>query len=240
LISPGQIVKVKVLKIEPDKKGRQKIALSMKALEPEIWEKGFSFKEGDVISGKVTRLMDFGAFVEVAPGAEGLVHISEIGYEKIPHPSRVLQEGQPVDVHVQKIDFENRRLSLSIKDAAIKQRLSEEAPVSKEIGQILQGIIEDQKPYGLFVRLPQLGINVRGLLPMEELIDTDKGDLKKKFPRGKEIAVEIIALEEDKIRLSQRSMKDRKDREDFDRYLQKGEKGKGLGSLGEALKKALK
>ncbi len=239
-VSPGQIVRVKVLKMEPDKKGRQKIALSMKALEPEIWEIGFPFKEGDVISGKVTRLMDFGAFVEVAPGVEGLVHISEIGYEKIPHPSRVLQEGQPVDVHVQKIDFENRRLSLSIKGAAIKQRLSEEAPVSKEVGQILQGIIEDQKPYGLFIRLPQLGMNVRGLLPMEELIDTDKADLKKKFPRGKEIAVEIIALEEDKIRLSQRSMRDRKDREDFDQYLKKGEKGKGLGSLGEAFKKVMK
>ncbi len=240
VLTSGQVVKVKVLKMEPDKRGRLKISLSMKALEPEIWDQGFAFKEGDVIPGKVIRLMDFGAFVEVAPGLEGLVHVSEISYEKIPHPSRFLQEGQQVEVLVQRIDLGSHRLSLSIKDAAVKQRLSQSESVTRDVGQVLQGIVEDQKPYGLFVRLPQLGMDVRGLLPMEELLDADKGELKKKFPRGKEIAVEIIALEEDKIRLSQRSMKDRKDREGFDQYLKKEEKEKGLGILGEALKKAMK
>jgi small subunit ribosomal protein S1 len=240
ILAAGQAVKVKVLRIEAEKGGRPRIALSIKALEPEIWDQGFAFREGDVISGRVTRLVDFGAFIEIARGVEGLVHISEISYEKIPHPSRALKEGQAVEVLVQKIDPENRRISLSIKDAAIKQKMPRDAAAVREVGQILQGIVEDQKPYGLFVRLPQLGMNVRGLLPLEELLEGDKGDLKKKYPRGKELTVEIIALEEDKIRLSQRSMKEKKDREEFENYLQKEGRGPKLGTLGEALKRALK
>ena len=93
VLEPGQMVKVKILKIEPEKEGRQKIALSMKALEPEVWEKGFAFKEGDVIPGTVSRLADFGAFVEVAPGLDGLVHVSEISYQRVSHPSGFLKKG---------------------------------------------------------------------------------------------------------------------------------------------------
>jgi small subunit ribosomal protein S1 len=238
VLKTGQKVKVKVLKIDPDKGGRRKIALSLKALEQSPWEKGFPFKEGEVISGTVSRLADFGAFVEVAPGVDGLVHLSEISYDRVPHPSRVLKEGDRVDVLVLKIDEEKRRISLSIKDAAIKQRIVDAGgEVRLEVGQVLKGIVEDQKSYGLFIRLPQLGMGVRGLLPMEELVQSEKSDVKKRLPRGREIQVEIISIDEKgRIQLSQKVTKEKQDREDYEKFLKKEEPPGKLGTLGELFK----
>ena len=238
VLKVGQKVKVKVLRIDPVKGGRRKIALSIKALEQSPWEKGFPFKEGEVIPGTVSRLADFGAFVEVAPGVDGLVHLSEISYERVHHPSRVLQEGDRVDVLVLKIDEEKRRISLSIKDAAIKQRIVDSGgEVRPEVGQVLKGIVEDQKSYGLFIRLPQLGMGVRGLLPTEELVQSEKGDVKKRLPRGREIQVEIIAIDEKgRIQVSQKVTKERQDREDYEKFLKKEEPAGKLGTLGELFK----
>ena len=239
ILKPGQQVKVKVLKIEADKEGRPKISLSIKALEPDSWEKGLGFEEGEVIRGKVSRLTDFGAFVEVAPGVDGLVHISEISYERVPHPNKFLKEGETVDVLVMGIDREMRRISLSIKEATVKKRMETEGSdqVRLEVGQILKGIVEESKPYGLFVRLPQCGPKVKGLLPLEELRESEKGDIKKRFPRGQEIQVEIAAIDErGRIRLSQRVMEEREDRKDYEKFVEKEEKGGKLGTLGDLFK----
>jgi len=241
ILKPGQQLKVKVIKIEPDKDGHPKISLSIKALEPDSWEKGLGFEEGEIIRGKVSRLTDFGAFVEVAPGVDGLVHISEISYERIHHPSKLLHVGDMVDVLVMGIDRETHRVSLSIKEATIKKRMEQEGEgsdkVRLEVGQALKGIIEDIKPYGLFVRLPQLGMKVRGLLPVEELRDSEKGDVKKRFPKGREIRVEIVSIDEKgRIRLSQKVVEEREDREDYKRFLEREDKGGKLGTLGDIFK----
>jgi len=241
ILKTGQLVKVKVMKIEADKEGRPKISLSIKALEPDSWEKGLGFEEGEIICGKVSRLTDFGAFVEVAPGVDGLVHISEISYERVSHPSKYIHEGDMVDVLVMGIDREKRRISLSIREATIKKKMEKEGEGSNkvrlEVGQILRGIVEDSKPYGLFIRLPQLGPKVGGLLPMEELKESEKGDVKKRFPRGQEIQVEIISIDEQgRIRLSQRVMEEREDREDYKKFLEKEDKGGKLGNLGDIFK----
>jgi small subunit ribosomal protein S1 len=241
LLKPGQSIKVKVIKIEQDKDGHPKISLSIKALEPDSWEKGLGFEEGEIIRGKVSRLTDFGAFVEVAPGVDGLVHISEISYERIHHPSKLLHVGDMVDVLVMGIDRETHRVSLSIKEATIKKRMEQEGEgsdkVRLEVGQALKGIIEDIKPYGLFVRLPQLGMKVRGLLPVEELRDSEKGDVKKRFPKGREIRVEIVSIDEKgRIRLSQKVVEEREDREDYKRFLEREDKGGKLGTLGDIFK----
>jgi small subunit ribosomal protein S1 len=240
VLQPGEQVKVKVLKIEPDKEGKPKISLSMKALEPDSWEKGLGFEEGEIIRGRVSRLTDFGAFVEVAPGVDGLVHISEISYERLSHPSRLLKEGDPVDVLVMGIDSEAHRISLSIKEVGVKRKIIEEEGSDKvrlEAGQVLRGIVEDVKPYGLFVRLPQFGGKVKGLLPNEELRGSEKGDVKKRFPRGKEIQVEISSIDEKgKIRLSQRAMEEREDREDYEKFLEKEDRSGKLGTLGDVFK----
>jgi small subunit ribosomal protein S1 len=240
ILKMGQQVKVKVLKIESDKKGRPKISLSMKALEPDSWEKGLELEEGQIVHGKVSRLMDFGAFVEVAPGVDGLVHISEISYERISHPSQLLHEGDGIDVLVMGIDRETRRISLSIKEVALQKRITEETGLEKvrlEVGQVLKGVVEDSKPFGLFIRLPQLGPKVRGLLPVEEIKGSEKGDIKKKFPRGREVQVEIISVDEKgRIRLSQRTMEEREDREDYKKFVEKEDKGGNLGTLGDLFK----
>ena len=241
ILKPNQQVKVKIVKIEPDKDGQLKIALSMKALEPDPWEKGLGFEEGEIIRGKISRLTDFGAFIEVAPGVDGLVHISEISYERIPHPSKVLHVGDKVDVMVMGIDKDTHRLSLSIKEAVIKKRMFEDGEgsdkVRLEVGQTLKGIIEDIKPYGLFVRLPQLGVKARGLLPTEELGGSEKGDVKKRFPKGREIRVEIVSIDEKgRIRLSQKVVEEREDREDYNRFLGREDKAGKLGTLGDIFK----
>jgi small subunit ribosomal protein S1 len=239
ILKPGQQVKAKVLKIESDKNGHPKISLSIKALEPDPWDKGLGFGEGEIIRGKVSRLTDFGAFVEVAPGVDGLVHISEISYERLPHPSKFLHVGDEVDVMVMGIDLETHRISLSIKEAMIKKRTEGEGSdkVRLEVGQALNGIVEDSKPYGLFVRLPQLGTKARGLLPMEELRDSEKGDVKKKFPKGREIRVEIVSIDDKgRIRLSQKAIEEREDGEDYKRFLEKEDKSGKFGTLGDILR----
>jgi len=240
ILKPGQQVKVKVMKIESGKEGRPKISLSIKALEPDTWDKGLGFEEGEIIHGKVSKLADFGAFVEVAPGVDGLVHISEISYERVSHPEKLLKEGDGVDVLVMGIDRETHRISLSIKEVAIKKKMEMQEGSEKvrlEVGQILTGIVEDSKPYGLFVRLPQFGPRVRGLLPIEEIRVSERGDVKKKFPKGQEIRVEIISIDEKgRIRLSQRVMEEREDRKDYEKFVEKEEKGGKLGTLGEIFK----
>ena len=177
----------------------------------------------------------------MAPGVDGLVHISEISYERISHPSRFFHEGDEVEVLVMGVDRETRRISLSIKEATIKKRMEMEGEgkdkARLEVGQTLRGIVEDSKPYGLFIRLPQFGPKVRGLLPMEELKDSGKRDVKKKFPRGQEIQVEIISIDEQgKIRLSQKVIEEREDKEDYKKYLEKEDKRGKLGTLGDVFK----
>ncbi|WP_055107753.1 30S ribosomal protein S1 [Paenibacillus ihumii] len=119
VLSEGQQVKVKVLKVDPEK---GKISLSIKAATPGPWETaGEQFKTGDIVSGEVKRLVNFGAFVEIAPGVEGLVHISQISHKHIGTPHEVLKEGQTVQVKVLDVNTAEQRISLSIKE-------TEEAP----------------------------------------------------------------------------------------------------------------
>jgi len=118
VLSLGQEVAVKVLEVKGDEKNGERISLSIKALEPDPWEGDFDFEEGDILTGTVRNLVPYGAFVEIAPGLEGLVHISEISKKRIHHPREALKEGQPVEVMVLEINREQRRISLSLKEAS--------------------------------------------------------------------------------------------------------------------------
>jgi small subunit ribosomal protein S1 len=119
LLSLGQEVDVAVLKIEPAAKGDkagERISLSLKALANDPWrETAAALVEGARVKGKITRLQPFGAFVEIAPGVEGLIHISELGAgRRINHPKEVVSVGQEVEAVVLSIDHERRRLGLSM------------------------------------------------------------------------------------------------------------------------------
>lgn len=118
VLEVGQPVQVKVLAVDPEK-GR--ISLSIKQTMPEPWERvAQEIAEGDVLEGKVRRLTDFGAFVEVMPGVEGLVHISQIAHNHVATPSDVLTSGQDVQVKVLTVNAPEHRLGLSIK--ALQER----------------------------------------------------------------------------------------------------------------------
>jgi small subunit ribosomal protein S1 len=117
-LTVGQEVMVQVLQIKTDEKDLERISLSMKALEPDPWETELGFEEGDIVWGRVRNLAQFGAFIEIIPGLEGLVHISEMAHKRIRHPKERLKEGQEVEVKVLEINKEQRRISLSIKEVS--------------------------------------------------------------------------------------------------------------------------
>jgi small subunit ribosomal protein S1 len=125
----GQDVKVKVLDIDRD---RQRISLGLKQTQSDPWQQVVeSYSEGDVVQGRVTKVVTFGAFVEILPGVEGLVHISELAQHHVENPREVVSQGQAVNVLILEIDAERRRLSLSLKrvedGAAPRPRPGEEA-----------------------------------------------------------------------------------------------------------------
>ncbi|RYM05383.1 30S ribosomal protein S1 [Sporolactobacillus sp. THM7-7] len=113
VVSEGDRVKVKVLSVDPES---ERISLSIKATQPGPWETAKDkIHPGDVLEGTVKRLVPFGAFVELLPGVEGLVHISEISHTHIGTPDEVLTEGQEIKVKVLDVNFEDQRVSLSIR-----------------------------------------------------------------------------------------------------------------------------
>ncbi|MBI4763925.1 MAG: S1 RNA-binding domain-containing protein [Deltaproteobacteria bacterium] len=117
-LTAGQEVTVQVLQIKADEKNQERISLSMKVLEPDPWETELGFNEGEIVLGRVRNLAQFGAFIEIAPGIEGLVHISEIAHKRIRHPKEILKEGQEIEVKVLEINQKQRRISLSIKEVS--------------------------------------------------------------------------------------------------------------------------
>jgi small subunit ribosomal protein S1 len=119
VVKEGDKVRVQVLKVDPE---NERISLSIRATQPGPWQQvASSINIGDIVTGTVKRLVQFGAFVEVAPGVEGLVHISQIAHRHVGTPHEVLKEGQEVKVKVLDMNADEKRISLSIKE-------TEEAP----------------------------------------------------------------------------------------------------------------
>ncbi|MBP1155241.1 MULTISPECIES: 30S ribosomal protein S1 [unclassified Paenibacillus] len=119
VVKEGDQVQVQVLKVDPE---NERISLSIRATQPGPWQQVQNkIKIGDIVTGTVKRLVQFGAFIEVAPGVEGLVHISQIAHRHIATPFEVLKEGQEVQAKVLDINIDEKRISLSIKE-------TEEAP----------------------------------------------------------------------------------------------------------------
>jgi len=121
VVSVGETVRVKVLDIDRD---RQRISLGLKQTQEDPWTRVLNeYKQGDALEGKVTKVVAFGAFVEIVPGVEGLVHISELADHHVDNPGEVVQPGQDVWVRILEIDEARRRISLSIKRAQPSQNL---------------------------------------------------------------------------------------------------------------------
>lgn len=180
-LSKDQEVTVQVLNLEIDEKGIERISLSMKALEPDPWETGLPFLDGDLVKGVVRNLTPYGAFVSVGPGLEGLVHISEIAHKHIRHPREMLKEDQEIVVKVLEINKEQRRISLSIKEAPSISDLETDALTLETIrtGDVIRRRVKEDQvspmegseggsiPSGPQTRghqTPQVGLLVKGVV----------------------------------------------------------------------------
>jgi 4-hydroxy-3-methylbut-2-enyl diphosphate reductase len=114
VVKVGQEIEVKVLDVIPEK---ERISLSLRQTQPDPWTRAMQeLKSGDIVKGRITRLVNFGAFVELRPGVEGLVHISQIADYHVKHPSDVLKEGEEVEVKVLELKPEAKRIGLSMKE----------------------------------------------------------------------------------------------------------------------------
>ena len=195
----GDKVKVRVLKLETGKDGKPRIALSIKAASPDPWE-GVAerFTPGQRVTGTVVRLTDFGAFVALAPGIDGLVHVSEAATHRIATVKDALKKNQSIEAIVLSVDPEKRRIALSV-----RQALEASLPPAREpqVGETLEGRVGNVVAFGVFVDLPEFGARASGLLPRELSGQPREADLKEHFKVGQPLRVEVIELREGKIRL---------------------------------------
>jgi small subunit ribosomal protein S1 len=235
VLSIGDKVKVKVIGIEDGKRpGDKKLSLSIKQVGGDPWD---NVKEivhiGDALKGKVTRCAKFGAFVEIAPGIEGLVHISEMSYiKRVLKVEEVVNEGDFVAVTVKEIDTENRRVSLSMKDAEGDPWVDIENKYS--LGQALSGTIEKKERFGYFISLEP---GITGLLPKSKIDGSSKPSDIEKFREGDSIPVIIERINPDERKISL-APTDAADADDWKQYSK--DSRQPLGSLGEKLQQAMK
>src|SRR5574341_269523 len=162
LVGPGDTVEVEVLSVDPK---NRRISLGMKQVQENPWQTlAERYQVGDRVHGKVRNLTDFGAFIEIEDGVDGLVHVSDISWSRrVKHPGEILKKGQEVDAVVTAIDPENRRMSLSIKD--LEPNAWNDFVVSHKPGDIVRGKIVRFASFGAFV---ELGDNLEGLCHRSE------------------------------------------------------------------------
>ncbi|NNG00959.1 MAG: 30S ribosomal protein S1 [Desulfobacteraceae bacterium] len=234
-VKKGDRLKVKILKIEAGPKPNEKrIALSAKQAAGDPWiTVADEYHAGDRIKGKVTRLMDFGAFVEIAPGVEGLVHISEMSYVKrINKPDEVVSPQDQVWVVVKAIDTANRRISLSIKDAEGDPWA--EVAEKYTVGQAIEGTFEKKEKFGYFICLEP---GVVGLMPKSKAELSASVKVFDTMKKGDPITVIIDEIKTDVRRISLAAT-DTTDEGNWENF--SSDKKSTLGSLGEKLQQVLK
>jgi small subunit ribosomal protein S1 len=234
VISAGEMLSVKVVEIENHETSNQaKISLSVKQLTADPWlSAGDRFKVGDKIEGVVTRCAKFGAFVEIAPGIEGLVHISEMSYQKrILKPEDMVTPAETVFVLVKEMDLANRKIALSIRDAEGDPWA--EVLEKYTVGQSVEGVIEKKEKFGYFITLSP---GVTGLLPKSKISRSPQSAAIEKIREGNSIPVVIaeISPKERRMTLAPGASGEEQDWQQFTK-----KDPSSLGAFGEKLQQAL-
>jgi len=255
VVKVGDELEIEILKIEPphpespDKaKHRERITLSLRARQEDPWKTtAAELKEGDRLEGKVVRLQPFGAFVELRPGVDGLIHVSALSDRRIAHPRDVVKVGDVVPVVIEKVDLSEKRIGLRrvIEESAAPveekapppkppEKKKESAPAPK-VGQVINGTIDRIEPYGVFVSFA----GGKGLIPASET-GTDRGtDLKRHFKLGDTLQAAIIDIDASrKIRLSVTGAEKAEERASLEEWKKSQAKpgGKGFGTFADLLK----
>lgn len=227
LVNPGDTVEVEVLSVDPK---ARRISLGMKQIQDNPWQTLHErYQVGTRVHGRVRNLTDFGAFIEIEDGVDGLVHVSDISWSRrIKHPSEVLKKGQEIDAVITSIDAENRRLSLSIKDLepnAWDRFVNEHKP-----GDVVKGKVARFANFGAFIELDD---NLEGLCHISELSEERVEKPEDVVQLGQEMEFKILRIDSEnkKIGLSARAVG--KDEPVIDTKIYSSEAGSGMASLGE-------
>jgi small subunit ribosomal protein S1 len=232
LVAVGQAVEAAVLNIDPK---ARKISLGMKQTEPNPWEVvEQKYPVGTVIEGTVKSLTDFGAFIGLEEGIDGLIHVSDLSWTKrVAHPSEVLTKGQKISAVVLKIDPDKERLSLGYKQLA--QDPWEQAMARHKVGQPVTGRVARHTEFGFFVELEE---GVEGLVHASEA-GAEAGDratqkLEESYPVGQTITCKIVKIDRSdrKIGLSIKAHQKESERDELRRFHE--EQGTVDQSLGHA------
>jgi small subunit ribosomal protein S1 len=192
----GQSVKVQVIRFNPD---TQRISLGMKQLEADPWEGvAAKFPVGAKFKGRVTNITDYGAFVELEPGIEGLVHVSEMSWtKKNVHPGKIVSTSQEVEVMVLDVDANKRRISLGLKQTI--DNPWESFAAQHPVGADLTGEVKNATEFGLFIGLPG---EIDGMVHMSDISWTEPGEeAVKHFKKGDEIKVKVLEIDVEKERI---------------------------------------
>ena len=236
VVREGDRLTVKVLDIKPGEGGKPpKISLSHKQAGEDPWTTAIEqFQTGQVVPAKITRCAPFGAFAELAPGIEGLIHISELSFtQRVRKPEDLVTPGETVSVLIKSVDRDQRKLSLSLRDVAGDpwQTLSEKY----RVGQVVEGTVEKKAPFGLFVSIAP---GVTGLLPKARWSDAiEPGRLENARP-GEHLAVAIENIDLDQRRISLGPGERADGGGDWQSFAPAEESG--MGSLADKLQAALK
>jgi small subunit ribosomal protein S1 len=197
LVKVGQKIQVKVIQFDPDS---HRISLGAKQLEEDPWDSASrAFNVGDVVSGKVSSITDYGAFVDLGNGIEGLIHMSELSWtNKNVHPSKILQNGQDVGVIVLGIDQDKRRISLGFKQ--LQNNPWKDFAENHNVGDVITGPIKNATEFGLFVALSP---EIDGMVHISDISWDRLGEEElKKFVRGQEITAKILDINPEKERIT--------------------------------------
>ncbi len=196
VLSVGQQIEVKVLKLGNDS-DKKRISVGLKQLQPHPWDAvAHKFKVGDRVRGTVTRLMDFGAFVELEPGIEGLIHISEMSWAKgkVRKPSDVVKQGETVEAVILNVNAEERRISLGLKQALgdpwadVSQRFP--------VGTAVEGPIVSLTKFGAFVQLTE---GVEGMIHVSDISAEKRLNVPADMLRvGQIVKAQVLGIDLDK------------------------------------------
>ncbi len=193
----GQTLKVQVIRFNPE---TQRISLGMKQLEADPWEGvAAKYPAGTRMKGHVTNITDYGAFVELEPGIEGLVHVSEMSWtKKNQHPSKIVQPGQDVEVQILETDLAKRRISLGLKQCQDNPWAS--FADSHPSGTELEGEIRNITEFGLFVALPG---DIDGMIHVSDVSwDRSGEDALSGYAKGQVIKFKVLENDPEKERVS--------------------------------------
>ncbi|VEB43956.1 30S ribosomal protein S1 [Chromobacterium violaceum] len=197
VLAVGDEVEAKVLKFDQEK---NRVSLGLKQLGEDPWV-GLSrrYPSGTRLFGKVTNLTDYGAFVEIEQGIEGLVHVSEMDWtNKNVHPSKVVQVGDEVEVMILEIDEDRRRISLGMKQCLANPW--NEFADNFHKGDKLKGAIKSITDFGVFVGLPG---GIDGLVHLSDLSWNEAGEeAVRKFKKGDEVEAVVLSIDVEKERIS--------------------------------------